>query len=44
MYSPDELGNELAMAPASGKLNFHSGISWWIHRPRNERSYKRLQN
>ena len=24
MYSPDELGNELAMAPASGKLNFHS--------------------
>jgi len=24
MYSPNELGNELAMAPASGKLNFHS--------------------
>jgi hypothetical protein len=24
MYSPDELGTELAMAPASGKLNFHS--------------------
>ena len=24
MYSADELGNELAIAPASGKLNFHS--------------------
>ena len=24
MYSPTELGTELAMAPASGKLNFHS--------------------
>lgn len=24
MYSPDELGTELVMAPASGKLNFHS--------------------
>ena len=24
MYSPDELGMELAVAPASGKLNFHS--------------------
>jgi len=24
MYSPEELGTELAMAPASGKLNFHS--------------------
>jgi len=24
MYSPNELGTELAMAPASGKLNFHS--------------------
>jgi len=24
MYSPDELGTELAVAPASGKLNFHS--------------------
>jgi len=24
MYSPEELGTELAIAPASGKLNFHS--------------------
>jgi len=24
MYSPEELGNQLVVAPASGKLNFHS--------------------
>ena len=24
MYSPEELGTELAIAPASGKANFHS--------------------
>ena len=27
MYSENELGTELAMAPASGKLNFHSAYA-----------------